>query len=452
MKVTAVFDIGRTNKKYILFDESFQVVREIKEVLPETTDEDGFACEDITLLTQWVQKHWEELKHDDSFEIQAVNVSGYGASFVHLDARDQPVAPLYSYLKPFPEALAAQFYSEYGEPMRLALQTGSPPMGLLNSGLQMYWLKYARPETYAQVRTSLHLPQYILFLLTGRKVSDFTSLGCHTALWSFEMMDYHEWVKAEGIHKKMASLLAASSFIYRFDNKVIQSGFGLHDSSAALVPYRMAFKKPFILLSTGTWCVNFNPFANNPLTSDQLERDCLHFMTPEGSGVKASRVFMGREHDFQVVRIAEYFKVAPDFYRSITFNPAELKADAPPFYPACMEGNGPFPEHQPGEWQISAFATAESAYHQLMIALTHIVATSLKLIGAEDVPTLFVDGGFAKNQIFTQLLARHFPSHEVYTTLLPYAAALGAALHVTRPQTFEFPGEIVKVEVLDSVS
>ncbi len=175
-------------------------------------------------------------------------------------------------------------------------------------------------------------------------------------------------------------------------------------------------------------------------------------MTPEGSGVKASRVFMGREHDFQVARIAEYFKIEPDFYRSIVFNPAELKADAPPFYPACMEGNGPFPEHQPGEWQISAFATAESAYHQLMIALTNIVATSLKLIGAEDVPTLFVDGGFAKNQLFTQLLARKFPAQEVYTTMLPYAAALGAALHVTRPQSFEFPGEIVKVEVLDSVS
>lgn len=449
MKVTAVFDIGRTNKKYILFDESYRMVREIRETLPETTDEDGFPCEDVELLTQWIQQHWEDLKQDKNYELRAVNVSGYGASLVHLDAFDKPVAPLYSYLKPFPEAMAADFYGQYGDPMRIALQTGSPPMGFLNSGLQMYWLKHTRPEVYAQIKTSLHLPQYILFLLTGRKVSDFTSLGCHTALWSLEMMDYHEWVKAEKINKKMAPLLAASSFIYRYDKNVIPSGFGIHDSSSALIPYRMAFKKPFVLLSTGTWCVNFNPFATNPLTSDQLERDCLHFMTPEGSGVKASRVFMGREHDFQVTRIAEYFKLEPEFYRTIPFDARELEKDAPPFYPACMEGNGPFPEVQPHEWQISAFATPEAAYHHLLIGLTNIVATSLRLIGVDEVPTLFIDGGFAKNHIFTQLLARQFPKHEVFTTLLPYAAALGAALHVTRPQTFEFPGEIVKVEVVD---
>jgi sugar (pentulose or hexulose) kinase len=447
MKVTAVFDIGRTNKKYILFDESYRVVREIREILPETTDEDGFACEDIDLLTQWVQNHWEDLKNDETYEIQAVNVSGYGATLVHLDGFDKPVCPIYSYLKPFPEALATQFYGQYGDPMRIALQTGSPPMGFLNSGLQLYWLKYARPKVYDQIKTTFHLPQYILFLLTGRKVSDFTSLGCHTALWSFEMMDYHEWTKKEGINRKLAPLLASSSFIYRFGKRVTQSGFGVHDSSAALIPYRMAFKKPFILLSTGTWCVNFNPFATNPLTSDQLDRDCLHFMTPEGSGVKASRVFMGREHDHQVREIAEYFKVDPDFYREVEFNNKELEADAPPFYPACMEGNGPFPQVQPGPWQISAFATPQSAYHHLISGLTNILTTSLHLIGVEDVPTLFIDGGFAKNKIFTQLMARQFPNHEVYTTLLPYAAALGAALHVTRPQSFEFPGEIVKVEV-----
>lgn len=447
MKVTAVFDIGRTNKKYILFDESYRVVREIREVLPETTDEDGFPCEDIDLLTSWVQNHWEELKKEKEFELQAVNVSGYGASLVHLDGFDKPVTPLYSYLKPFPEDLATQFYGTYGDPMRIALQTGSPPMGFLNSGLQLYWIKNTQPDVYKQIKTTLHLPQYILFLLTGRKVSDFTSLGCHTAMWSLEMMDYHDWMKKEGIHKKMANLLAASSFIYRFGKNVIQSGFGIHDSSAALIPYRMAFKTPFVLLSTGTWCVNFNPFATHPLTSDQLERDCLHFMTPEGSGVKASRVFMGREHDYQVTRLNEYFGLEPDEYRSFQFDPKELEKEAPPFYTACMEGNGPFPEPQPAMWQISAFATPQSAYHHLLIGLTNIVATSLKLIGVDDVPTLFIDGGFAKNNIFTQLLARHFPNHQVYTTLLPYAAALGAALHVTRPQTFEFPGEIVKVEL-----
>jgi L-fuculokinase len=445
MKVTAVFDIGRTNKKYVLFDENHQIIEEFSESLPETTDEDGFPTEDIALLTKWVLDRWAELLNNPKFDIKAVNVAAYGASLVHLDAANKPLTPLYSYLKPFPDELLKQFYSTYGDPTRLSLQTGSPSMGMLNSGMQMYWLKYTKPEVYKQIVTTLHLPQYILYLLTNRKVSDYTSLGCHTALWSFEMWDYHEWVKAEGIHKKFAPVLASSSFIYRHGEKGIQSGFGLHDSSSALVPYRMAMKKPFVLLSTGTWCINFNSFSAKPLTYYQLERDCMNYLTPEGSGVTASRLFLGREHDFQTARIAEYFRVAPDFYKSVVYNAENFKADAPPFYSACMTGNGPFPEANTKEWQISAFSNAESAYHHLLKGLTDMLAVSLQLVGINDVKSIYIDGGFAKNEIFGKLIAKNFPNHSVYATDLPYATSLGAALHVTRPQTFEFSGEIREI-------
>jgi L-fuculokinase len=446
MKVTAVFDIGRTNKKYILFDEKYQILDEFSESLPETTDEDGFPTEDIELLTKWVQDRWATLLEDPKYDIKAVNVAAYGASLVHLDASNKPLTPLYSYLKPFPEDLLKQFYSTYGDPTRLSLQTGSPAMGMLNSGMQLYWLKYTYPDIYKQIASTLHLPQYILYLLTGRKVSDYTSLGCHTALWSFEMWDYHEWVKEEGIHKKLAPVLASSSFIYRHNDKGIQSGFGLHDSSSALIPYRMAVKKPFVLLSTGTWCINFNSFASKPLTSYQLERDCMNYLTPEGSGVTASRLFLGREHDYQVARIAEYFRVEPDFYKGVAFNEEILKADTPPFYTACMTGNGPFPEPNPQEWQVSAFASAESAYHHLIKGLTELLFVSLDLVGVNDVQAIYIDGGFARNEIFTKLVARNYPNHSVYATDLPYATSLGAALHVTRPQSFEFSKEIYEIK------
>ncbi|WP_439555152.1 FGGY-family carbohydrate kinase [Dyadobacter sp.] len=445
MKVTAVFDIGRTNKKYVLFNEKYEIVKEFSESLPETTDEDGFPTEDIELLTKWVQDRWNELLANPEYDIKAVNVAAYGASLVHLDAANKPLTPLYSYLKPFPEDLLRQFYSTYGDPTRISLQTGSPAMGMLNSGMQMYWLKHTKPEIYKQIATTLHLPQYILYLLTGRKVSDYTSLGCHTALWSFEMWDYHEWVKEEGIHKKLAPVLASSSFIYRHGDKGVQSGFGLHDSSSALIPYRMAVKKPFVLLSTGTWCINFNSFASKPLTSYQLERDCMNYLTPEGSGVTASRLFLGREHDFQVARIADYFRVDGDFYKKVTFNEAYLTLDTPKFYTACMTGNGPFPEPNTQEWQVSAFASAEIAYHHLIKGLTELLFVSLDLVGVNDVQAIYIDGGFARNEIFTKLIARHYTNHKVYATDLPYATSLGAALHVTRPQTFDFIEEIREI-------
>lgn len=447
MNITVVFDIGRTNKKYILFDDNFKVVEEVSESLPETTDEDGFPTEDLNLLTEWVTSHWQKILENPNFNVRAVNATAYGASFVHLNESHRTVGPLYSYLKPFPEEYSEQFHRAYGSPEEFALQTGSPNLGFLNSGKQLYWIKYARPKLFRQIHTSLHLPQYIIYLLTGRKVTEYTSLGCHTGLWNFEMMDYHPWVKKEGLLKLFPPTIAASSFISRQNPQMLQSGFGLHDSSSALLPYKISFKESFILVSTGTWCINFNPFNARPLSTAQLASDCLHYMSTEGSGVKASRLFLGREHDTQVSRIAEYFGVAPDFYTHLDYLPDLISGEDIPFYPMTMEGNGPRPGKPEGVWDITRYPSAEAAYQGLMKGLTELLFISLDLIGVDEVESIYLDGGFARNQVFTKMIAKNYPKHKVYSTKLPQATALGAALHITRPQTFNFPGEITKVEL-----
>mgnify|MGYP001198651258 CR=1 FL=1 len=447
MNVTVVFDIGRTNKKYILFDDNFRVIEEFSESLPETTDEDGFPTEDLGLLTEWVQSNWRNILDNPEFQVRAVNATAYGASFVHLNENHKAVGPLYSYLKPFPEEFSDRFHEAYGSSEQIALQTGSPNLGFLNSGKQLYWIKHARPKLFKQIQTSLHLPQYIIYLLTGRKTTEYTSIGCHTGLWSFEMMDYHPWVKKEGLLKLFPPIIAASSFITRQRPQMMQAGFGLHDSSAALLPYKISFKESFVLVSTGTWCINFNPFNARPLSSDQLASDCLHYMSTEGSGVKASRLFMGREHDTQVARIVEHFGAAPDFYKDLDYSPELMPTENIPFYPMTMEGNGPRPGKPEGIWDITRYASAEAAYHGLMKGLTELLFISLDLIGINEVESIYLDGGFARNKIFTKLIALNYPKHRVYSTRLPQATALGAALHITRPQSFDFPGEIRKVEV-----
>ncbi len=41
-KVIAVFDIGKTNKKILLFDKDFKVVYQFEEKITNKNDEDGF--------------------------------------------------------------------------------------------------------------------------------------------------------------------------------------------------------------------------------------------------------------------------------------------------------------------------------------------------------------------------------------------------------------------------
>ncbi|HRI80371.1 MAG TPA: FGGY family carbohydrate kinase, partial [Cyclobacteriaceae bacterium] len=294
----AIFDIGKTNKKIIVFDEQYNLLHEESCELPEALDEDGDACEDVHALSAWVKATLAVWLKQEKIELKGVNVSAYGASFVHLDEQCQLASPLYNYLKPYPKTLEENFYQAYGGVTKITRETASPALGSLNSGLQLYRLKRESPEIYSRIKYSLHLPQYISYLLTGKLFSEITSLGCHTLLWDFEKKNYHEWVGKEGIEKKFPRLMKSNAGItVDYDEKKIVAGSGLHDSSAALIPYLASFSEPFVLISTGTWCISLNPFNDSPLTDEELKQDCLCYLSYQGTPVKASRIFAGNDHE-----------------------------------------------------------------------------------------------------------------------------------------------------------
>src|ERR1700731_255859 len=132
-----IFDVGKTNKKLLLFDENYKLELEESKQFSETKDEDGFPCEDVQALTQWIKHSFHQLLKDRRYEIKAVNFSAYGASFVYLDEQQNIILPLYNYLKPYEPELQKQFYDKYGGESLLSKQTASPVLGNLNSGMQL---------------------------------------------------------------------------------------------------------------------------------------------------------------------------------------------------------------------------------------------------------------------------------------------------------------------------
>jgi sugar (pentulose or hexulose) kinase len=421
--VIAIFDVGKTNKKIILFDEQYRLVYEKNMQLPETVDEDGFPCEDISALTKWVQQSVENICSNPAYTVLAINFSAYGASFVHLDKNLRPVTPLYNYLKPYPAELQQQFYDMYGGMTAFAMRTSSPVLGNLNSGMQLYWMKYERPELFKKIKYSLHLPQYLSFLISGKMATDITSIGCHTNLWDFKKNDYHEWVYKEGIQTLFSDIHPSDEPVgkYEIPGGTVPVGIGLHDSSAALIPYLAGFHEPFVLLSTGTWCISLNPFNDLPLTKQELEHDCLCYLTYQGKPVKASRLFAGYTHEQQIKRIAAHFKTPVDYYTTIRCDIEMLKT-----LKSVVTQDVLFEQRD-----LSSFQNYETAYHQLIIDLVaqQVKSTRLVLKGPV-IRRIFVDGGFSKNPIYMHLLPAAFPEMEVFAASLPQATALGAALSI----------------------
>lgn len=440
--VIAIFDVGKTNKKLFLFDEHYQIVYEKSARFLETLDEDGEACENLDSLKLSVFESLNEVLRIDKFEIKAINFTTYGASLVYLDENGKPLAPLYNYLKPYPNNLEDMFYEEYGGKQKIALETASPASGSLNSGLQFYRLKYQQPEVFEKIKYALHLPQYMSFLISGKYFSDMTSVGCHTHFWDFNKNDYHNWVYKEGLDKKLAPIFGADEIIEAsFMGSSYKVGVGLHDSSAALIPYLVNFKEPFVLLSTGTWCISLNPFNSTPLTSEELNNDCLAYMGYQGKPVKASRLFAGYELEQQTKRIATHFEVNTIVFRTMEFEPEVIsKLASNPQFASADESDTILKKSSPfADRDLNLFANEIEAYHQLIADIIHLQSQSTNLIIAgSSIKKIFVDGGFSKNSIYMNLLAAAFPDIEVYAAAMAQATALGTAVAIhkhwnTRP-------------------
>ncbi len=440
LPVVAILDIGKTNKKGFLIDEHYRIVWENNYRFPEITDEDGDACEDVQALTAWVRQTLQEMMALRQYRVKAFNCSAYGASFVLINEAGQVIAPLYNYLKPFPQDLQDKFFARYNKADELPGITASPVLGSLNSGLQLYRLKYQQPALYQATRHALHLPQYISYLVTGHACTDITSVGCHTMLWDFPQQRYHAWVGEEGIADKLPPVFPSDAVMTaQLQDDRLVAGAGLHDSSAALIPYLATFKEPFALISTGTWCITLNPFNHRPLTAAELQQDCLCYMEYQGRPVKASRLFAGQEHELQTRRLAAHFQVAPDYYKQVEFDPILARTLDTPVAPALSHF---------ANRSLAAFPDYERAYHQLMIDLVAAQLQSTQLVlDNTPVKRIFVDGGFSRNPLYMHLLAAAFPQLEVYAASVAQATAVGAALAIHRHwNTRTLPGDLVELK------
>ncbi|NHA04219.1 carbohydrate kinase [Mucilaginibacter sp. HC2] len=447
--VIAVFDVGKTNKKLFLFDENYKIVFERTARFTETHDEDGDVCENLDSLRLSVFDSLREIFKHKEFDLKAVNFSTYGASFVYVDDSGSPLTPLYNYLKPYPPELSRQFYETYGDEAKFARETASPVLGNLNSGLQLYRLKYQQPEVFKKIKYALHLPQYMSYLLSGQMVSDLTSIGCHTALWNFNTNSYHHWVDQEGILPKMAPLQPADAVLPAiFPGSTYSVGIGLHDSSAALIPYLVNFNMPFVLISTGTWSISLNPFNQTPLTGDELKHDCLNYLQYKGSPVKASRLFSGYDYEQQVKRIATHFNQDVIKYRSMAFEPAIVTKLQAQDAPKARSNEGELQRSVFEQRDLHDFKTDTEAYHQLMMDIVQQQAISTGYVLANcKVQRIFVDGGFSKNAVFMHLLAFAFPHLEVYAASMAQATAVGTALAIHQAwNTKPLPHDLIELK------
>jgi sugar (pentulose or hexulose) kinase len=438
-KVVLIFDIGKTNKKILLFDRNLNIHHEEETVFEEIADDDGFEGDDIAKLEGWILESCDRFLNDDRYEIMGINFATYGATLMYLDASGKRITPVYNYLKPMPEGIVDKVYERYGGKEEFCRRTASPALGMLNSGFQALWLKEKKPDLFGKVKTILHFPQYLSHLLTGAIASEHTSIGCHTSLWDFDRMQYHPWTELLGDTLPDPVPVETTFHAKVFRNRV-PVGIGIHDSSSSLVPYFIRSPEPFILVSTGTWCISMNPFNTEPLTAGQLRKDCLSYMSIQRQPVKSSRLFLGRIHDVNMERLSNRFGVDRNAYKKVDLNTALVNELVEKEREKVFFRNGIPADLLDETVDISVFRDFEEAYHRLMIDLATLTYESISLIIPEDDPTqkMYISGGFSKNPLFLHLISGFFPEKSIITSEVANGTSLGAALVIWKAVDPEF--------------
>ena len=272
--------------------------------------------------------------------------------------------------------------------------------------------------------------QYWAWLLTGRAVSEVTSLGCHSDLWNPAAGDFSAMARRRGWAAQFAPLVRADEVVGTLLPAIAaRTGLspqvkvlaGLHDSNAALHAARGFAElaaSDATVLSTGTWFIAMR-LGGSPQLPEA--RDCLVNVDCFGQPVPSARWMGGREIETLIELDTRQVDIKPDQPRLLAAVPGLLESAAM-VLPTLAPGCGPFPAGAGGWIDAPEDWFARRAGACLYAAL--MTDAALDLIGAQG--TLLIEGRFAEAEVFTAALAALRPQMAVHVANQHNDVALGA--------------------------
>jgi len=446
----AVIDIGMTNKKVAVYDESLRELdAKYQNFKPKVVK--GVEAHDLEAMEEWFIA---ELKSAaEKYPVKAIAVSAHGATFVCVGRDGRPSFPCVIYTHEPGEEFHRRFYERFGKPEELQARTGTPSFkAMINPAKGLFFAKEQFSEEFKNVTAVLPYPQYWGYRLTGKMGVETTYMGNHTYLW--DQVDNapssvaHELGIAsllpDKLHKSWDTLGTISEEFAAKTGlpKETIVTMGIHDSNSALLPhFAKKGEKGFILNSTGTWCVIMNPVNEYGFAPDELGKVVLFNISAFGSPIKTAIFLGGMEFETW----SEFFMKQhhrddmpgwdEELYHSI------LKEKKLFLLPELKQGSGQFPfskarlvldgkdylfngEDSPPPGIVEF----EKAIAALRISLVMQTLTALERTGITDGVEVYTEGGFRRDESYSRLLSSALPNNRVCLTGINEAAALGAAM------------------------
>lgn len=400
--VLVVLDIGKSNVKLSVIEASSGKLLESLKTPNGVEQGEPYPHAPIEAIWDW---YYEGLKNLAlRYRINYLSCTTHGATAVCL-SQGKVALPVADY----EAAIYEQCNAEYAKLRPDYAETLSPNLGNgLNLGRQLVWLAQTYPTEFTTVDTILMYPQYWGWLLTGRAVSEVTSLGCHTDLWNPIARTFSSLVSRLAWETLFPPLLAAGATLGTLKPELAsalglpkdcQVMNGIHDSNASLIPYLQAASSPFTVISTGTWVIMAG--IGSALTDMVEADDMLANVNAWGEPVPCIRFMGGRE-----------WSVLADAPES-EWSDLQTVLQAGVYYlPAFSDQGGPF-RHCKGQI-IGAIDTLTPAQKTALASLYCALVTDYCLNRIQSQGVIYLEGSFASNQVFCAVLQALRPEQRLY--------------------------------------
>lgn len=454
----AVFDLGMTNKKIVIYDESLRQIdaayRVFQPILVDLSGGIKVETHDLSGIEDWLLSSLAAFAA--KYPIKALAVTTHGATLVCVGDDGLPCAPCVYYTHEPGEAFHERFYALAGDPIELQKTTGTPAFkALINPSKGLLFLRENFPEAFARTRHVLNYPQYWGWRLTGVAGTEATYTGCHSYLWDFLKARPSEVARRLGVEDKLPSGMGKSWDVLGRISPQMASRWklppdlivtlGIHDSNASLLPYlAKQGDRDFVLDSTGSWCVVMHPQKSYGFKPEDLGKVIFFNQSALGGPIKTAIFTGGLEYEAWANLIDGESALGrqpafdPDVYRRV------LGSGSIFIMPELVRGSGQFPASisraieggreyslesmRAGGPRPDFLAHRAEAYAALNLSLAIQTGIALERSGLEKGSEVFVEGGFRKNEDYVALVQALVPGSRTALTGMPEATSLGAAM------------------------
>lgn len=413
-KYSIAVDIGASSGRLILgyLEGGLLKLQEIHRFENKIVQKGDSFCWEVDKIFREIKNGLKKCK-ELGVKPDSIGLDTWAVDFVLLDENNQRLTEAVSYRDPRTDGIMEQVFTKIKKE-RLYLETGIQ-FQKFNTIYQLYSLKQKSPEFLDKAKSFLMMPDYFHYLLTGKKVNEYTNATSTQLVNAFTKRWDHDLLDLLGINKEMFLEIKTPKTILGTLKEDLVSEFGFdlqvilpatHDTGSAVIA--VPEEDETIYISSGTWSLigveNYFPICVTKALdfnfTNEGGMDYQYRFLKNIMGLwMIQEVKRNYNDEYSFAELVRVAREAKDFKAIVNVNDDRfLKPDnmVQEIMNYCVETNQPIPS-TPGEMAKCVYDSLAISYQEAVREIEEIFEKKFQKIN--------IIGGGCQNEWLNQLVA-----------------------------------------------